>query len=518
MKTLDRNFREGTRIAALLMALLMTLFVGTTPAVRAQDIAPEGDQLTVEPGDPNRIRPRNLYIGIEYQEKLPSLPAGATFKGDYKKVTKVALARELSTLYFTPTAEGTATLTVHDAKGDKVYEFSLNVKKSNLTQVAREIRTLLADIEGITIKIINGRVVVDGQILLPRDMSRIHSVVRQFEGIASSIVTLSPLAQRKIAQIIETAIGNPEITVRAVNDKFILEGVADNRDERDKAEIIAKTYVPDIIVEEAVKDGIIQKIKRDMVINLIGIKPSPPSEPGKIIQLVIHFVEVNKNYQKGFRFQWMPDLKDDSGVTFSSSSNQDSKGLVSSITGTVSNLLPKLNWAKTHGHARVLQSSSLLVMNGQKGDLRSVVRIPFQTINAQGQASTNFEEAGMVTSVTPKLINPRSDSIELQLDFSVKNLLGITDQGPMISDNAIQTSLVVRSGQSAAVGGLITNSTGTDYNKLPKNVSENPIISLYASKSFQRNQSQFVVFITPIIKSSASAGSEKIKKKFQLRD
>lgn len=71
---------------------------------------------------------------------------------------------------------------------------------------------------------------------------------------------------------------------------------------------------------------------------------------------------------------------------------------------------------------------------------------------------------------------------------------------------------------SAAVGGLISNESGTDFNRLPENTSANPLFSLYASKSFRRNQSQFVVFVTPIIKSSASAGADRIKRKFRIRD
>ena len=65
---------------------------------------------------------------------------------------------------------------------------------------------------------------------------------------------------------------------------------------------------------------------------------------------------------------------------------------------------------------------------------------------------------------------------------------------------------------------IIGDARYIDYNKLPKNTPDNPLISLYTSKSFRRNQSQFVVFITPIIKNSASAGSEKIKAKFRLRE
>jgi len=94
----------------------------------------------------------------------------------------------------------------------------------------------------------------------------------------------------------------------------------------------------------------------------------------------------------------------------------------------------------------------------------------------------------------------------------------MTDKGPLVSNSQITTVIIVRSGQSAAVGGLISNSSSTDFNKMPKNNGADPIISLYASKAFQRNQSQFVVFVTPIIKSSASQGAEKVKQKFRLRD
>ncbi len=130
----------------------------------------------------------------------------------------------------------------------------------------REIKGLLADIEGIEIKLINNKVVVDGQILLPKDLNRVYSVVSQYPDMASSLVTLSPLAQKKIAEFIERDINNPEIHVRPVNEKFILEGVANDEAEKQRAEIIAKTYVPDTIVEAAEAGGVIKKRKLDVVI------------------------------------------------------------------------------------------------------------------------------------------------------------------------------------------------------------------------------------------------------------
>jgi len=461
-------------------------------------------------------KPIDLRVGVTHDVVINDLPANPDFSGDFKRITKVSLNKKDKKLRFEPKAEGTATLVILDEKKQRFLELNLTVTKNRLYQVVREIRNLLADIDGVEVKVVNNKVVVDGQILLPRDMNRIYSVVSQYPDSASSLVTLSPLAQKKIAEFIERDINNPEIHARAVNEKFILEGVANDAAEKQRAEIVAKTYVPDTIVEAAEAGGVIKKRKLDSVINLLTVKPAPEAEPGKIIQLVVHYVELQKDYTRGFRFQFTPDVSDQSKVEFSGGGREPG-GVISSITATVSNLLPKLNWAKQHGHARILQSSSVIVQDGKEGKIQSVTRVPYQIIGAQGQPSTSFEEAGIITAITPKIISSKSDTIDLNIDFALKSLLGITDKGPIVSNSAIKTSVSIRSGQSAAIGGLVSSSSGADYNKLPKNVSDNPLISLYASKSFRSNQSQFVVFITPIIKSSASAGSERIKQKFKLK-
>lgn len=468
--------------------------------------------------DKREVDSISLSIGIYTDKKIPLAPSNFSKGGTYQKITRIQYNPETKTLRFDPKAEGVGTLIIKDpVTGAIIYEFEIDVKKTDHHKVAREIRSLLGDIEGISVKIINNKVIVDGEILLPRDMNRIHSVVKQYGDRASSLVTLSPLAQTKIAQFIERAINNPEIQVRAVNGKFILEGWAGSKEEKDKAEILAKTYVPDVVVDEAVADKKVLERRADVVINLIKIKPPPEEEPKKIVQLVIHFVELQKDYNRGFRFQWTPDLGDGSQLDFSTGGRSPG-GAVATITGTIRNLLPKLNWAKQHGHARVLQSSSLIVEEGRQGILNSISRLPYQVVNSEGQPSTNFEEAGLKTAITPSILGARSDSVKLETNFSVKSLVSYTSQGPLTAAREIQTVIVVRSGQSAAIGGLITSDTGTNYNKLPQDASPNPLISLYASKDFRNNQSQFVVFITPIIKSSASAGAEQIKRKFRLTD
>ena len=101
------------------------------------------------------------------------------------------------------------------------------------------------------------------------------------------------------------------------------------------------------------------------------------------------------------------------------------------------------------------------------------------------------------------------------MNFEVSTVIGTTANGPQTARNSVETVVDVRSGQSAAVAGLIGNDTRTEFNKDP---NPDAVFNLYSAKDYDRSKSQFVIFVTPIIKSSASAGSESIKRKFRLRE
>lgn len=508
------------RYVALFILCFIPFFGSVT---YGQDLPSPAEETIKEPKKkPKRGRKfLSLALGVDHEEKLRRQIRNPKTKGDFRKVATVEYSSEAKALRITPKAEGIATLQIYDAKDPKqkiLIEYRLEVRKSKLDSIAREIKGLLNDIEGINIKIVNNKVMVDGQVVIPKDMNRIYSVVQQYGEQAVSLVSVSPIAQKRLAEFIEKAIGNPEVTVKALNEKFILEGQVNSEDEKNKAEIIAKVYVQPIYLEPAEKDRVLmkQRAANDGIVNLIAIRPLAPPPPTRAIQLVVHYVELSKDYQKSFNFQFTPSLKDDSRATFSTQSGSSSTW---SLSGIVDSLLPKLNWAKSHGYARILESTTLVVQDGKKGVLNSTQDVPFQTaVGTQGTPSTSFKEVGIATAITPVIINgDRSDQINLTMEFDISSLISVTPAGPLTSKNKISSELIVRSGQSAAVGGLIKNNTSTDFNR-PGNAPANPIVRLMASKEFQRNQSQFVVFITPIIKANAADGSNKIKKKFQLRE
>lgn len=473
--------------------------------------------LRAEAKDPFGKKYIILYMGVQHQEVLSHLPPDSEFLGDFRNHIDAGVDRERKTLSFTPKNPGLSTLTIHDRKGEKLFEYRIEVRKSELTKVVREVRGLLSDIEGITIKIANDKVLIDGFVALPQDLNRISGVKRQYGNLVDSLVEINPIAQKKIAEIIERDINNPDIEVRAVNGKFILKGIANDSNEVERAVIIAATYVPAPVISAAESEGVVKKRKEDSVINLLSIRIQPPAPPKQIVQLVVHYVELSKKYLRSNSFRWSPALDDNTEVKFTKDTRQNADGIVAEISGIVTNLLPKLNLAKQHGSARILESTSVTTKMDETGVVSSTTQIPYlvRQPDSVGSNTTQFANVGLTSEITPTMVNPRSDIIELKMKFNVSSLIGNTDQGPQTATNAIQTVVHVRSGQSAAVGGLIKNTSGTEYNP-----DSNPdaIFNLYASKDFRRNKSQFVVFVTPIIKSSASAGSEKIKRKFRLRE
>lgn len=506
-----------------LQIFILASVLGSSFVTHAQDLPTPAEETVKEPKKkPKKARKfLSLTLGVDQDEKLLSKIKKPKTKGDYRKVVSIEYSPEVNSLRLTPKAEGIATLQIYDEADPKqriLVEYRLEVHKNKLDSVAREIRSLLGDIEGITFKIVNNKVVVDGQVVIPKDMNRILTIVDQYGDQATSFVTISPIAQKRLAEFIEKDIGNPEVTVRALNDKFILSGTVNSEDEKIKAEILAKAYLQPRFVEPAEGKGTMKALRpaNDGIINLIAVRAAAPPPPSKAVQLVVHYVELKKDYSKAFRFSFMPNLSDKSGLNFTTGSNS-STGSSWNIQGAIDSLLPKLNWAKSHGQARILESTTLVVQDGKKGVLNSTQEIPYQTsAGPQGGLQTAFKDVGIATAITPIILGERSDSISLSMEFDISALIGQSEAGPLTARNKITSELIVRSGQSAAVGGLINNNSTTDYNKLPKGTGDNPIISLYASKQFTRGQSQFVVFVTPIIKAQASAGSEKIKKKFRL--
>lgn len=143
---------------------------------------------------------------------------------------------------------------------------------------------------------------------------------------------------------------------------------------------------------------------------------------------------------------------------------------------------------------------------------------------SSGNVTVSQVKVGLETTILPRLVGQTED-VEMAIDFnfSTPSAAGACTGG--INSNKMSTLVIVRSGESAAIGGVISSEMGTDFNKDPggtvssssSGAQANPLFNLLRSKSFRKNKSQFVVFLTPQLIDSASQDTEDIKRKFRLK-
>lgn len=508
----------------------------STPVVEEKPIFEEvdeggGSSLKLLNGEPNKKRIRrhlSLIAGVKHDEEflIPNVPL--SFKGS---VELVEMQRIKGTDMFRilPTKDGNGIITVHNKKTGQIYlEIRLDIRQQGVEKNLREIQALLADIEGIEYKIVNSKILLDGYVLLPKDLIRIGNVLKQFgPDAAKSLVSLSPLARKKIVEYIARDVNNPEVSVTSVGDFIKLEGVVNSEAEKQKVADIVNLYLPDIVTEKVEGlDNVDIKGRRfagngeSLIINLITVRKQEDAvvPPPKMIQVVLHFVEFSDRYLKSFQFKFSPSLS-----TISNSANGAAAAAgrapstFSETINLIDNLLPKINWARNHGFLRVLDTASILT---QDKNPASIVRkfnvspgAAAPSIGTAAPAAAPVQSSAQLNmDVKPTIKSERSGLIELDLLVSTTPAGGAS----ISPETTIKTKISVRDRQSAAFGGIINKKSSNDYGG--PTGTDGAVITLNHGKKYEKSNGNFVVFVTPIIKSSASTGVEQIKKKFRMKE
>ncbi len=526
------------------MFLSPLVFAQTEPTGAVESVADDkvvfeeveeggGVSLKLVSGEPNKKRIRrhlSLIAGVKHDEEflIPNVPL--TFKGS---VELVEMQRIKGTDLFRilPTKDGNGIITVHNKKTGQIYlEIRLDIRQQGVEKNLREIQALLGDIEGVEYKIVNSKILLDGYVLLPKDLIRIGNVLKQFgPDVAKSLVSLSPIARKKIVEYISRDVNNPEVTVTAVGDFIKLEGTVNSEAEKQKVADIVNLYLPDIVTEKVEGlDNVDIKGRRfagngeSLIINLIVVRKQDEVviPPPKMIQVVLHFVEFSDRYLKSFQFKFSPSLS-----TISNSANGAAAASApgrtpstfSETVNLIDNLLPKINWARNHGFLRVLDTASVLTQDKSPASINRNFNVtPGATTAtaspAAGAAAPAQSTAQLSMNVTPTIKSERSGLIELNLNVNTTPAGGAS----IAPTTSISTKISVRDRSSAAFGGIINKKSSNDYGG-PAG-TEGSVITLNHGKKYEKSNGNFVVFVTPIIKSSASTGVEQIKKKFRMKE
>ncbi|MBI0328828.1 type II and III secretion system protein family protein [Burkholderia plantarii] len=161
--------------------------------------------------------------------------------------------------------------------------------------------------------------------------------------------------------------------------------------------------------------------------------------------------------------------------------------------------------------ARILAQPTLVALSGQSANFLAGGEIPVPVPQALGTVSIEWKPYGIGLTVAPTVLGPNRIALKVapeasQLDFvNAITINGVTV--PALTTRRADTTVELGDGESYVIGGLVDRETTSNLSKVPF-LGDLPIIgAFFKSLSYQQNDKELVIIVTPHLVSPIAAGT-----------
>jgi pilus assembly protein CpaC len=148
----------------------------------------------------------------------------------------------------------------------------------------------------------------------------------------------------------------------------------------------------------------------------------------------------------------------------------------------------------------------MVTLSGEKASMLVGGQIPVPVSNQNGQISIEWKDYGIKLEIVAEasldgIITSRVKAEVSAMEWNSINKieLGTNIKIPPIRMRKAETSLALASGQTMAIGGLISNDITRDVTKIPL-LGDLPVIGqLFRSTSFTKGETELIILVTPTI-------------------
>lgn len=175
----------------------------------------------------------------------------------------------------------------------------------------------------------------------------------------------------------------------------------------------------------------------------------------------------------------------------------------------IPSLLAFITFLQQNVESNILSTPRVMALDNEEATIEVGDKVPVSvtTTNTAAGSSQDVktDDASIKLILTP-YIRPDSDVVRMKLEQSVKQVnpnavlpSGLSSIATTISNRSIKTNIVVNSGDTAVLGGLIRDEEGVDETKIPI-LGDIPVLGwLFKARSMTKKKINLVVFITPRI-------------------
>ena len=208
----------------------------------------------------------------------------------------------------------------------------------------------------------------------------------------------------------------------------------------------------------------------------------------------------------------MPGGLSGAGVVSSVGSTPFGVGLFRLAGGNVDLLISAL---EAKGEARRLAEPDLVALSGDTASFLAGGQYPVPSVQPGSTGgvpviTTEYKDYGVQLTFVPTVL--ANGIINLRLTPSVSELdykNAVISSGiaiPSITKREARTTIELRDGQSFAIAGLLQSDNSHDVNQLPWLGSVPVLGALFSSKSYQLNETDLVVIVSPYLVAPAAPG------------
>jgi pilus assembly protein CpaC len=298
------------------------------------------------------------------------------------------------------------------------------------------------------------------------------------------------------------------IWASAVNGRIMLSGEMADAVSLDQAVTIARQFGPEII-------------------NAVGVM-----QPQQVL-LEVRFIEIARNAGRDLGVQWnrfggstitnIGNGVPASGlpITAGSIAGETAAGVLSGGTpfgfmigrivagGASTDVM--INALEQKGVARSVAQPNLVALSGDTASFLAGGEYPIPVTGSLGAVTVDYKKYGVGLAFTPTvldhgLINMKIEPEVSQIDTTHTVVVPGGASVPALIVRRASTTVELRDGQSFVIGGLLQTDNHNQIAQLPWLGSVPVLGALFSSKSYQKNQTDLAIIVTPHIVRPARPG------------
>jgi type IV pilus assembly protein PilQ len=173
------------------------------------------------------------------------------------------------------------------------------------------------------------------------------------------------------------------------------------------------------------------------------------------------------------------------------------------LGGTRAILDAQLRALESSGDGKIISSPKVTTLDNVKATIKQGEEVPYAVYDKEGNRSINFKEAVLQLDAKPKVTPDGRISMELKAtnDYAdwQTTTAGLRIENPPIVTNSVESTVVVKDGDTIVVGGIYKLTDTTTITGVP-GLSKIPILGwLFKSEVKSKVKREILIFITPRI-------------------